>query len=87
MNNESTTRKSKEISMLAATMKLEDKLLSMPCEDQIYLVEKLLKSLNAPSRVEMAQKELNKAVDYYDNNPNTGGYAYTFYNLNRFNPC
>ncbi|KAF1082251.1 MAG: hypothetical protein GQF41_1891 [Candidatus Rifleibacterium amylolyticum] len=39
--------------MTAATTKLADKLLSLPCEDRIYLVDKLLKSLNAPSKEEV----------------------------------
>jgi len=43
----------KETSMTAATTKLADKLLSLPCEDRIYLVDKLLKSLNAPSKEEV----------------------------------
>jgi len=43
----------KEISMTAATTKLEEKILSLPCEDRIYLVEKLLKSLNSPSPEEI----------------------------------
>ena len=43
----------KETSMTAATTKLADKLLSLPCEDRIYLVDRLLKSLNAPSKEEV----------------------------------
>jgi len=39
--------------MTAATTKLADKLLSLPCEDRIYLVDKLLISLNAPSKEEV----------------------------------
>jgi putative addiction module component (TIGR02574 family) len=39
--------------MTAATTKLADKLLSLPCEDRIFLVDKLLKSLNAPSKEEV----------------------------------
>ena len=39
--------------MTAATTKLADQLLSLPCEDRIYLVDKLLKSLNAPSKEEV----------------------------------
>jgi len=39
--------------MTAATTKLADKLLSLPCEDRIYLVDRLLKSLNAPSKEEV----------------------------------
>lgn len=44
--------------MTAATTKLEEKILSLPCEDRVYLVEKLLKSLNSPSR-----EEIDKAWD------------------------
>ena len=36
--------------MTAITLKLTDHVLSLPCEDRIYLVDKLLESLNAPSR-------------------------------------
>jgi putative addiction module component (TIGR02574 family) len=43
----------KEITMTAATTKLEEKILSLPYEDRIYLVEKLLKSLNSPSPEEI----------------------------------
>ena len=39
--------------MTKATAKLTDQVLSLPCEDRIYLVDKLLKSLNAPSREEI----------------------------------
>jgi len=39
--------------MTAATTKLADQLLSLPCEDRIYLVDRLLKSLNAPSKEEV----------------------------------
>jgi putative addiction module component (TIGR02574 family) len=46
-------REYKETSMTAATTKLADKLLSLPCEDRIYLVDRLLKSLNAPSKEEV----------------------------------
>ncbi len=36
--------------MTASTEKLADKLLSLPCEDRIYLIDRLLRSLNAPGR-------------------------------------
>lgn len=39
--------------MTAATTKLEEKIPSLPCENRIYLVEKLLKSPNPPSREEI----------------------------------
>ena len=52
--------------MTAATTKLEEKILSLPCEDRIYLVEKLLKSLNSPSREEIAKawaEESERRID------------------------
>ena len=39
--------------MTPATNKLEEKLLSLPLEERIYLIEKLLKSLNSPNREEI----------------------------------
>ncbi|NOR05074.1 MAG: addiction module antitoxin RelB [Deltaproteobacteria bacterium] len=39
--------------MTTATAKLADQVLSLPCEDRIYLVDRLLQSLNAPSREEI----------------------------------
>jgi putative addiction module component (TIGR02574 family) len=36
--------------MTTATAKLADQVLSLPCEDRIYLADRLLESLNAPSR-------------------------------------
>ncbi len=39
--------------MTTATAKLADQVLSLPCEDRIYLVDGLLESLNAPSREEI----------------------------------
>ena len=39
--------------MTTATAKLADQILSLPCEDRIYLVDRLLESLNAPSREEI----------------------------------
>ena len=36
--------------MTEATAKLVDQLLSLPCEDRIYLLDRLIESLNAPSR-------------------------------------
>jgi len=55
-----------EVLMTAATTKLEEKLLSLPCEDRIYLVEKLLRSLNSPSREEIDKawaEESEKRID------------------------
>jgi len=52
--------------MTAATTKLADKLLSLPCEDRIYLVDKLLKSLNAPSKEEVEKawaEESERRID------------------------
>lgn len=39
--------------MTKATAKLAEQVLALPCEDRIFLVDKLLKSLNAPSREEV----------------------------------
>lgn len=39
--------------MTPATNELEEKLLSLPLEERIYLIEKLLKSLNSPNREEV----------------------------------
>ncbi len=52
--------------MTPATNKLEEKLLSLPCEERIYLVEKLLKSLNSPSREDVDKAwaaEAEKRID------------------------
>ncbi|NLM17454.1 MAG: addiction module protein [Candidatus Riflebacteria bacterium] len=52
--------------MTEATAKLADKLLSLPCEERIYLVDKLLKSLNAPSKEEIAKawaEESERRID------------------------
>ena len=38
------------VTMTKTTAKLADQLLSLPCEDRIFLVDTLLRSLNAPSR-------------------------------------
>jgi len=38
--------------MTGATAKLTNQILSLPCEDRIYMVDKLLESLNAPSSEE-----------------------------------
>ena len=35
--------------MTTATAKLTDQVLSLPCEDRLYLVDKLIEGLNAPT--------------------------------------
>ncbi|ACU89218.1 addiction module protein [Desulfomicrobium baculatum] len=40
---------------MTATTKLTEQLLSLPCEDRIRIVEKLLESLNAPADEEIEQ--------------------------------
>ena len=55
--------------MTTATAKLADQLLSLPCEDRIYLVDKLLESLNAPSREEIDRvwaEEAERRIDELD---------------------
>jgi putative addiction module component (TIGR02574 family) len=52
--------------MTTATAKLADQLLSLPCEDRIYLVDRLLESLNAPSREEIDRvwaEEAERRID------------------------
>ncbi len=39
--------------MNSVSTKLTDEVLSLPCEDRLYLVDKLLESLNAPTREEI----------------------------------
>ncbi|MCJ7617843.1 MAG: addiction module protein [Desulfobacterales bacterium] len=55
---------------MATTMaKLEDQVLSLPCEDRIYLVDKLLGSLNSPSCEEIDRlwaEEAEKRIDELD---------------------
>lgn len=36
--------------MTTAAVKLTDEVLSLPCGDRIYIIDKLLASLNAPTR-------------------------------------
>ncbi len=55
--------------MTTATAKLADQILSLPCEDRIYLVDRLLESLNAPSREEIDRiwaKEVERRIDDLD---------------------
>jgi putative addiction module component (TIGR02574 family) len=55
--------------MTTATAKLTDQILSLPCEDRIYLVDRLLESLNAPSREEIDRvwaKEVERRIDELD---------------------
>jgi putative addiction module component (TIGR02574 family) len=55
--------------MTGATAKLTDQILSLPCEDRIYMVDKLLKSLNAPSHDEndrLWAAETEKRIDELD---------------------
>ena len=55
--------------MTTATAKLADQLLSLPCEDRIYLVDRLLESLNAPSREEIDRvwaEEAERRIDELD---------------------
>ncbi len=41
--------------MKSVTTKLTEELLSLPCEDRIYLADRLLESLNAPTRENIEQ--------------------------------
>lgn len=41
--------------MRSVSTKLTDELLSLPCEDRIYLADRLLESLNAPTRADIEQ--------------------------------
>ena len=55
--------------MTTATAKLADQILSLPCEDRIYLVDRLLESLNAPSREEIDRvwaEEAERRIDELD---------------------
>lgn len=47
--------------MTVATNKLEEKILSLPCEERVYLVEKLLKSLNSPSSEDVEKTWMEEA--------------------------
>ena len=55
--------------MTAATAKLVDQLLSLPCEDRIYLLDRLIESLNAPSGEEIDRawaEEAERRIDELD---------------------
>jgi putative addiction module component (TIGR02574 family) len=55
--------------MTTATAKLADQVLSLPCEDRIYLVDKLIESLNAPSREEIERlwaEEAERRIEELD---------------------
>lgn len=55
--------------MTKATAKLADQVLSLPCEDRIYLVDRLLESLNAPSREAVDRlwaEEAERRIDELD---------------------
>jgi len=55
--------------MTAVTAKLTDQVLSLPCEDRLYLVDRLLESLNAPSREEIDRlwaEEAERRIDELD---------------------
>lgn len=55
--------------MTAVTFKLTDQVLSLPCEDRLYLVDRLLASLNAPSREEIDRlwaEEAARRIDELD---------------------
>ena len=55
--------------MTTVADKLADQILSLPCEDRVYLVDRLLQSLNAPSRKEIDQlwaEEADRRIDELD---------------------
>ena len=55
--------------MTTVTEKLADQILSLPCEDRVYLVDRLLQSLNAPSREEIDRlwaEEADRRIDELD---------------------
>ena len=55
--------------MTTATARLADQVLSLPCEDRIYLADRLLESLNAPSREDIDRlwaEEAERRIDELD---------------------
>ncbi|HAK95828.1 MAG TPA: addiction module antitoxin RelB [Planctomycetes bacterium] len=55
--------------MTAAAKRLAEQVLSLPCEDRIYVVDRLLESLNAPSREEINRlwaEESERRIDELD---------------------
>jgi len=55
--------------MTAVAARLADQVLSLPCEDRVYLVDRLIESLNAPRREEIDRlwaEEAERRVDELD---------------------
>ena len=55
--------------MTTATVKLTDQVLSLPCEDRLYLVDKLIESLNAPTHETIDKlwaEEAERRIDELD---------------------
>ena len=55
--------------MTADSKRLAEQVLSLPCEDRIYVVDRLLESLNAPSREEINRlwaEESERRIDELD---------------------
>ena len=55
--------------MTNAAIKMTDEVLSLPCEDRIYVVDKLLESLNAPTQKSVDKlwaEEVERRIDELD---------------------